>query len=60
MPPCGYLEAASTAFRILARIPAICGELNIKDFGEREPDITFAPPRELVALRDEERLAQLG
>jgi 4-hydroxy-3-methylbut-2-enyl diphosphate reductase len=46
--------------RILARLAAICGELSIKDFGEREPDITFAPPRELVALRDEERLAQLG
>ncbi len=37
--------------RILERIQALCGPLLVEDFGEREPDITFAPPRELVTIR---------
>ncbi len=37
--------------RILERVGEICGPLLVEDFGEREPDITFTPPRELVALR---------
>jgi 4-hydroxy-3-methylbut-2-enyl diphosphate reductase len=47
----GASSSESLVGRIIDRIEAICGPLERVESGEREPEIVFAAPRELAALR---------
>jgi 4-hydroxy-3-methylbut-2-enyl diphosphate reductase len=46
----GASSSESLVSRIIARIEELCGTMQREESGEREPEIVFAPPRELVEL----------
>ena len=48
----GASSSEALVQRVIDRIRACAPGARVEEFGEREPDIVFAPPREMAALRD--------